>query len=98
MHESRRQQAARLRTKGHAISEIAEIMGVGEATVKHHLRLSSRRGEPVRPDPATAVLEPLPQDIQAWITQITPAGSSVSDTLRAIVTDAYHEENPPVSA
>lgn len=95
MPETRREQAARLRTMGLSISQIADVMGVGEATVLAHIRLAKQRGEKTRPDEAMALLKPLSQDILDWVLKITPDGASVSDTLRAIITDAYNEETQP---
>lgn len=92
MHETRRQQAARLRTKGHSINEIADIMGVGEATVAHHIRLAKKRGEATKPDLAMTVIEPLSEDVRAWVVSITPNGATVGETIRAMITDAYHDE------
>lgn len=39
-----------------------------------------------------SVLDGLDQPIQDWLMKQIPKDSNITDTLRAIVTDAYHEE------
>lgn len=40
------------------------------------------------------LLGPLDKEVLDWLMAQTPDGAIIADTIRAIVTDAYHEENP----
>lgn len=41
----------------------------------------------------TQALKTLPPEVHAWLVQQTPSGARLSETVAAILIDAYHEEN-----
>lgn len=92
MRESRRDQAVRLRTRGCGLDEIADIMGLNEDAVRSHLRNARKAGIGTKIDRSIPILEGLPDEIVGWIRRITPENATVPDTIRAIITDAYNEE------
>lgn len=53
----------------------------------------ARRHAGVPPGSMVNVLGPLDEPMLNWLIQQTPDGATVADTIRAIVIDAYQEEN-----
>lgn len=88
----RAEQATNLRKRGHTTSEIAEMMGITEDTVRCHLAAVSRRGKRVTAATTMNLMKAMPKEIAEWVRVVTPEGASFAETIIAIVTDAYNEE------
>lgn len=41
----------------------------------------------------TQAVKTLPPEVHAWLVRQTPSGARLSETVAAILIDAYHEEN-----
>lgn len=42
----------------------------------------------------TLIFDTMTEDATRWLIQQVPDGSTLAETIAAIITDAYHEENP----
>lgn len=85
-------EADRLRQEGMTPNQIAASMGISKFTVYGYLSEAERERHGAKIDKRHKALSELPEEVRRWLTEITPEGATVSDTIRAIITDAYSEE------
>lgn len=89
----------KLRAGGASFAEIAAQVGLSDERVRQIVadndpdapaRISLRNTPTGRFYP---MLRSLPPDITLWLVQQVPPGGTLADTIGAIVTDQYYEEN-----
>ncbi len=81
-----------LKLCGYSNAEIAAKLGVKTDTVRAYFSRARRRGHS-GDYPPPSVIAPLPADIRQWVQSCTPPGAHIEDTIRAIIIDAFNEEN-----
>lgn len=76
--------------------EIAELLGVDKRNVSSAVRNARRNGREVYlPDVVRYgddLTARLPRPVKAWLDAQIPKGASRAEVIRAIILDAYHEE------
>jgi biotin operon repressor len=84
------------------VSQLAEELGVSRGALYKRIGHMRDHGEEVpfkivsHKEKATvsiSILKQLQPEVRAWLKSQTPKGSTLSDMIRAIIVDAYHEEN-----
>jgi predicted transcriptional regulator len=73
-------------------NRLHEIMGISKDEVRYSVVYARRKGISVFTQNDAILMGDLPEKVTAWIFKQTPKGASVSDVVRAILIDAYHDE------
>ena len=89
------QHAARLYNAKLDTEVIAERMGVGPKTVNGYISKARAAGLIDGPIGGNMghLLRTLPPEVRHWLEGQVPPGSTVTEMIGAIITDAYYEEN-----
>lgn len=95
----RNAQILKLRAEGASFPAIAELVGLSDERVRQIVAdndpdAPARSG--LRNTPTGRfypMLRSLPADIALWLVQQVPPGGTIVDTVGAIITDQYFEEN-----
>jgi hypothetical protein len=84
--------AAKMSRAGYPRKAIAAHMGATVWQVNCYLNYAKRIGEKIDVEAGSMLLRQLPAPIIVWLRNQVPAGGSVDDVIRAVLTDAYHED------
>ena len=89
------QHAARLHNAKLDTEVIAERMGVGQRTVNGYISKARAAGLIEAPIGGNmgCLLRSLPPEVDAWLKAQVPPDSTITEMIRAIVIDAYYDEN-----
>lgn len=89
------QHVAKLHNAGVSIDAIAERRGVTARTVAGYISRAKTVGlVPGESNSLGRLLRSLPPEVDAWVRAQVPEGGTVTEMIRAIVIDAYYDENP----
>ena len=104
MAQTNIQRCIDMHNEGHGASHIAQVLGVRSGTVSRYLRdarvqgrlppLPPKKRRPRVKGTMRDILDAIQPDVMVWLYSQTPKGAQVSDTIAAIITDAYCEELP----
>jgi len=84
--------AARMSREGYPRKAIAEHMVSTVHHINSLLGYAKRCGVSVKPDLGVMIAKNLPPPIIVWLKKQVPEGGAVIDVVRAILTDAYHDD------
>lgn len=89
------QRAAQLRNDGYSTEVISERLGVKPTTVYNYIWIAKENGllEVSKRNNMVHLLRSLPPEVNAWLKAQVPPDSTITEMIRAIVIDAYYEEN-----
>ena len=89
------QRAAQLRNDGYSTEVISECLGVKPSTVYNYIWTAKENGllEASNRNNMVHLLRSLPPEVDAWLKSQIPEGGTITEMIRAIVIDAYYDEN-----
>ena len=88
------QHVAKLHNAGVSMDAIAERRGVSVRTVAGYISRAKTAGlVSGESNSLGRLLRSLPPEVDAWLKAQVPPDSTITEMIRAIVIDAYYEEN-----
>ena len=87
--------AAQLRNDGYSTEVISERLSVKPSTVYNYIWIAKADGllEASTNNNMVHLLRSLPPEVDAWLKSQVPPGGTITEMIRAIVIDAYYDEN-----